>query len=177
MFARRFKIFLKDETELSAKLVTVSEKYDLALLRLEGYKTPFLNEGKPESLIQGSKVFAIGLFGLGEMDYEEKWEYKKYLEEHVDEEKRDLLKIQLEGGLKDAVTSGVVTRVKNDFIITDSHIYGGYSGGPLVDENGHVVGVNTWTFHQTIEQHTGFSIAISMDVVKKEFKSFLLKED
>ncbi len=55
-----FKITLKNGTELYAYLVRVSEAHDLALLKLDGYKTPFISPGDSGHLFQGQTVCAIG---------------------------------------------------------------------------------------------------------------------
>lgn len=55
-----FTIILADETELYASLYRVSDKHDLALLKISGYKTPFLRPAPENDLVQGQKVFAVG---------------------------------------------------------------------------------------------------------------------
>ncbi|MCI5165852.1 MAG: hypothetical protein D3903_07095 [Candidatus Electrothrix sp. GM3_4] len=55
-----FTIILADETELYASLYRISEKHDLALLKISGYKTPFLQPVYEKNLAQGQKVFAVG---------------------------------------------------------------------------------------------------------------------
>lgn len=55
-----FTIILADETELYASLYRVSDKHDLALLKISGYKTPFLRPAPEQDLVQGQKVFAVG---------------------------------------------------------------------------------------------------------------------
>ena len=55
-----FTIILADETELYASLYRISNKYDLALLKISGYKTPFLQPVHEKDLVQGQKVFAVG---------------------------------------------------------------------------------------------------------------------
>jgi S1-C subfamily serine protease len=55
-----FTIILADETELYASLYRVSDKHDLALLKISGYKTPFLQPIQEKNLVQGQKVFAVG---------------------------------------------------------------------------------------------------------------------
>ena len=44
-------------------------------------------------------------------------------------------------GYEGSITSGVVGRVADDEIQTDAAAYPGISGGPAVDENGHLVGI------------------------------------
>lgn len=58
--SQSFKIVLVDDTELYARLVAVSEKHDLALLKLDGYQTPALRPGNVHQLAQGDQVYAIG---------------------------------------------------------------------------------------------------------------------
>ncbi|WP_019614578.1 trypsin-like peptidase domain-containing protein [Psychromonas ossibalaenae] len=65
--ASTFKVILKDNTELQAKLIKLSPEFDLALLQLTGnYKTPFLKNS--DSYTQGMDVYAIGS-PLGFKDY------------------------------------------------------------------------------------------------------------
>lgn len=58
--ARSFIIILKDGTELSATLVAVSREHDLALLKLDQYRTPRLQPAAPAEVGQGEPVYAIG---------------------------------------------------------------------------------------------------------------------
>jgi V8-like Glu-specific endopeptidase len=55
-----FKIILADETELYASLYRISDTHDLALLKITGYTTPFLQPVKEKELTQGQQVFAVG---------------------------------------------------------------------------------------------------------------------
>jgi len=59
-FRKDFKIILKDNTEVTARLISISDKDDLALLKLERYKTPFLLPTDNKLLSQGSAIFVIG---------------------------------------------------------------------------------------------------------------------
>jgi serine protease Do len=59
-YDRQFVIVLKDKTELEANLVAVSNNHDLALLRIERCRSPYLQSGATNQLIQGMRVFAIG---------------------------------------------------------------------------------------------------------------------
>ena len=55
-----YTIVLADKTELRAEKVIISERYDLALLRLKGYKTPFIPAGNANGLHHGQPLYAIG---------------------------------------------------------------------------------------------------------------------
>ena len=68
MLAQQFTIISKDDTSLSARLVALSDRYDLALLKADGYITPFIPIAKRKTYRQGHEVFAIGS-PLGNADY------------------------------------------------------------------------------------------------------------
>ena len=57
--ARSFKVVLKDDTELRAVLVEISERHDLALLQVRGYRSPQLNLAQVQPR-QGTAAHAIG---------------------------------------------------------------------------------------------------------------------
>ena len=100
-----------------ASLVGISEEVDLAVLKIEGRGLPASSMGDYGHLRQGQVVFA---FGSPE-------------------------------GLRNSVTMGVVSAVARQpnpdsrtvYIQTDAPINSGNSGGPLVDVDGTVVGLNT----------------------------------
>lgn len=64
---RKFVVLLKDKTALEANLVSISNDQDLALLRIERCKSPYLQSGAANELVQGMRVFAIGS-PLGDVD-------------------------------------------------------------------------------------------------------------
>jgi S1-C subfamily serine protease len=131
---RRFKVHLKDDTELSARLISVSREHDLALLKVDGCKTPSIKSASMGALSQGMKVYAIGS----------------------------------PLGLRDSVTSGVLTRIRDDYLLTDATVLSGSSGGPLVTEVGEVIGINTLKLGKPTSTD-GLGAAIPMDTIKAEF--------
>ncbi len=58
--SRSFKITLKDGTELDAFLIRTSPIHDLALLKITGYLTPYLQPTATGGISQGREVYAIG---------------------------------------------------------------------------------------------------------------------
>lgn len=58
--ARSFAITLKDGTKLTVYLVSVSSAHDLALLKLDNHKTPFIDPAPRKRFGQGVTVYAIG---------------------------------------------------------------------------------------------------------------------
>ncbi|QEO15106.1 trypsin-like serine protease [Agromyces intestinalis] len=104
--------------ELSAKVLGSSECLDLAVVQLEGSGYPFLDwrKGDIETALD---VYAAG-FPLGDPTFTE-----------------------TKGIVSKAVTGGETPWASIDSVIEhDARIRGGNSGGPLIDANGALVGVN-----------------------------------
>ncbi|MCB1820555.1 MAG: trypsin-like peptidase domain-containing protein [Candidatus Competibacteraceae bacterium] len=70
-------------------------------------------------------------------------------------------------GLRDSISTGVISGFESSFVRTDAKIYPGNSGGPLVLENGHVVGVNTKK--AITEKFEGIGYAIDIGTVLRAF--------
>jgi Do/DeqQ family serine protease len=124
--ADEIRVVLSDRREFDAKLVTQDDRYDLAILRIDGAgeKFPFLELRDSDSIEVGDIVLAIGNpFGLSQT---------------------------VTGGIVSAVarsTGGV-----NDssfFLQTDAAINPGNSGGALVSLDGRLIGINTAIYSQT----------------------------
>lgn len=137
-FSKKFTIILKNGKKYKARLVKVSKNYDLALLKLDNYTTPYLNLAKRHRPKQGAKVFAIGS----------------------------------PLGITDSLTTGIVTKSGKDQIFTDAQILPGNSGGPLVNKDGVVLGVNTAVLSQT-RNADGLGLALYSKLIKEEFRGNL----
>lgn len=115
---------------LDAEILGIDEETDLAILKVEGRNLPFLELADSDYLRPAQLVLAFGS--------------------------------PLE--LQNSVTLGVVSAVARQlepeapmiYIQTDAAINPGSSGGPLVDTNGRVIGINTIIF-----SHSGGSEGIS----------------
>jgi hypothetical protein len=57
---RHFTVYLADNRPLFAYVVEISKDHDLALLKVDGYTTPFLTPENPFASAQGEPVYAIG---------------------------------------------------------------------------------------------------------------------
>ncbi len=134
---RNFKIILKDGESLYAYLVSESKTHDLALLKIDGYQTPFIRPGDIGRLSQGDRLYAIGS----------------------------------PVGLRDSVSNGIFSGFENNCIKTDAKIYPGNSGGPLIDQNGRVIGINS--FKKLTRHFEGLGFAIPIDVALKEFRQHI----
>lgn len=73
--------------------------------------------------------------------------------------------------LQNSVTSGVFSGFQAGFIQTNAQIYPGNSGGPLVDEAGRVLGINT--FKQITHKFEGLGFAIPIQTALSEFARHL----
>ena len=133
----RFEVVLADGRRESAIFYRISETYDLALLKLDGYQTPYLLPQDEGELALGLDVYAIG----------------------------SPLK------LNNTVTSGVISNNRGDYLQTNAEIYPGNSGGPLVTEEGRVVGVNT--MKKITEKFEGLGFALKFSRVQAEFSNYL----
>ncbi len=134
--ATNFTVVLKDQFEVQARLIALSDSSDLALLKVDGYETPSLEMASLGEVSQGMKVYAVGS----------------------------------PLGMADAMTAGVVTRVRRSHILTDARILPGNSGGPLITEDGRVVGINTLKLAAGADATAeGFGIAIPSGVASAEF--------
>ncbi len=58
--SRHFTVYLADNRPLHAYVVEISKDHDLALLKVDGYTTPFLTPENPFASAQGEPVYAIG---------------------------------------------------------------------------------------------------------------------
>ncbi|MCP4387382.1 MAG: DUF4124 domain-containing protein [Gammaproteobacteria bacterium] len=133
-FSRKFTIVLKNGKKLKARLVKLSKEYDLALLKLDNYSTPYLTLTSQRYPRQGTRVFAIGS----------------------------------PFGISDALTSGIITKASKDHLFTDTQILPGNSGGPLIDADGKVLGVNTAVLARS-RNADGLGMVIYAARIRSEF--------
>jgi serine protease Do len=124
--ADEIRVVLADRREFEAKLVTQDERYDLALLRIDGggEKFPFLEMRDSDSIEVGDVVLAIGNpFGLSQT---------------------------VTSGIVSAVArSAGGINDSNFFLQTDAAINPGNSGGALVSLDGRLIGINTAIYSQS----------------------------
>jgi len=115
---KEIKVTLPGNREFTAKLVGADPDSDIALIKIEAKNLPTVTWGDSSKLRVGEIVVAVGN----------------------------------PFGLSGTVTQGIVSATGRtnvgiigyeDFIQTDAPINPGNSGGPLVNINGHVIGINT----------------------------------
>ena len=131
---------LTDRREFVAKVLGADEKTDVAVLKIDARDLPVVRIGDSHDLKVGSWVLAIGS----------------------------------PFGFENTVTAGVVSAkgrsLPDDsfvpFIQTDVAVNPGNSGGPLINANGEVVGINSQIFSRS-GGYQGLSFAIPIDIAQK----------
>jgi len=125
-----------DDQSTKASLVGRDPATDVALLKVDGLSAPAMPRAKVEDLRPGQIVLAIGRAG----------------------------NLKATFGTISAVSSswrGWRGSEIEHLIQTNAPLYPGFSGGPLVDVEGRVVGMNSWVFGR------GDGRAIAMDVAER----------
>jgi serine protease Do len=139
------KAALSSREELPAEIVYVDPHIDFALLRVSGEKHPFLTFSEKPGPKPGEKVFAIG---------------------------------NPTHGLPASVSQGIVSALgeykevgQGTWVQTDASISRGFSGGPLLNENGEVIGI---TARKAVgDGVSGIGFALSSSDVLPAFRKYL----
>ncbi len=135
-------------TSVPARVIGQSPEIDLALLKIDGEKVPPLPLAAYRNLRQGETVFAFGS----------------------------------PQGLRNTVTHGLISAVARQidpdspliYIQTDAAVNPGNSGGPLVNLDGEVVGLNTFILSESGgNEGLGFAIpSATVRTVYRQLKQF-----
>lgn len=137
--AATLEVYFSDSEEpINARQLGVSECSDLAVIQLVGDGYPAL-EFREDEISVGLPIFAAGFPGADDPG-------------NID------LDYTLTGGIVGSTTAdGETNWASVDGVLQhDAQILGGNSGGPLVDEQGRVVGVN---YAGSLEFNTNYSIS------------------
>lgn len=150
--ASSLQVIFSDGSQRDATLVGADSLMDLALLKVDGAVPTYIPIGDSDVLRQGETVIAIGS-PLGE--------YKNSVTVGV----VSALNRNLDGGMPEGL------------IQTDAAINNGNSGGPLINMNGEVIGINTMVVRQsgnsTVVEGLGF--AIPSNVMRRVSEQLIAK--
>lgn len=149
--ATKISVTLTTGETIAAKLIGSDPNTDVALLKIDKGNLPYITLGNSDNVIIGEWAIALGNpFGLFEIND------------------------------KPTVTVGVVSAINmkvaadgrrsyREMIQTDASINAGNSGGPLVNADGEVIGMNTiiYTGGNGSNGSIGVGFAISVNRVKK----------
>ncbi len=138
--AKQVTVKLHDRREYSAKVLGTDEMTDIAVLRIEAKGLPVVQLGDPKALRVGDPVLAIGS----------------------------------PFGFEQTATQGIVSAKGRSlpggavvpFIQTDAAVNPGNSGGPLFDDAGRVIGINSQIYSRS-GGYQGLAFAIPIDVALK----------
>jgi len=126
------KIVLINNEEFDVSVVSISYSHDLALLRIYGYKCPFIEPAIPHQLENGTPLYAIGS------------------------------PLRLMHSVTSGIYSGLRKFSQQSYIQTNAQINPGNSGGPLITKDGKVIGINTWKVVGPQVEGVGFAIPINV---------------
>jgi serine protease Do len=146
--ATEVTVTLNDKREFKARVVGTDPRMDVAVLKIEGSDFPSLTLADSSKVEVGDIVLAIGdPFGVGQ-----------------------------------TVTSGIVSATGRgglgieeveDFIQTDAPINPGNSGGALVDDEGHLIGINTAIISGNSGGNQGIGFAIPVNMARHDMDEIL----
>ncbi len=142
-----YTVILNDGRRFPAKLLTRDPINDIAILKIDARKLPYLRLGDTHKLELGQGVIAIGN-ALGMF--------------------RNTVSLGIVSGLSRSITAqsdpNAPEQEMRGLIQTDAAINPGNSGGPLVDRNGRVIGVNV----AIISGAQSISFAIPVNTAKRD---------
>ena len=129
----------QSDRQIEARIVGYDRESDLAVLKVERSHLPYLRLGDSDQLHKGQLVLAFGS------------------------------PLRLENSATMGIVSSTSRRVKPDdvmeYIQTDASVNPGNSGGPLLDVEGNVVGINTFIVTQS-GGNEGIGFAIPSNIVR-----------
>jgi serine protease Do len=141
-------VTLHDKREFKARVVGTDPRTDVAVLKIEGSNFPVLTLADSSKVEVGDIVLAIGNpFGVGQ-----------------------------------TVTAGIVSATGRgnlgieqveDFIQTDAPINPGNSGGALVDDEGHLIGINTAILAGNSGGNQGIGFAVPINMARHDMDEIL----
>jgi Do/DeqQ family serine protease len=131
-------VTLHDKRELKARVVGTDPRTDIAVLKIEGSNFPTLMLADSSKVEVGDIVLAVGdPFGVGQT--------------------------VTQGIVSATGRGGLGIEEVEDFIQTDASINPGNSGGALVDDQGHLIGINTAIVGSSGgSQGIGFAVPVNM---------------
>jgi serine protease Do len=145
--ATEVMVTLHDKREMRARVVGTDPKTDIAVLKIDGSNFPTLTLADSSKAEIGDVVLAIGdPFGIGQT--------------------------VTQGIISATGRSGLGIEDVEDFIQTDASINPGNSGGALVDDQGHLIGINTAIVGGS-GGNVGIGFAVPINMAKNDMDQIL----
>jgi serine protease Do len=146
--ATEVTVTLHDKREMKARVIGTDPRTDIAVVKIDGSNFPSLMLADSSKVEIGDIVLAIGNpFGVGQ-----------------------------------TVTAGIVSATGRgglgieqveDFIQTDAPINPGNSGGALVDDEGHLIGINTAILSGNSGGNQGIGFAVPINMARHDMDQIL----
>lgn len=147
--APEISVTLSNRKSYKARLIGRDPSSDLAVLKIDGEKLPFLVYGNSDNILLGQWVLAIG--------------YPLTLDATVTAGIVSATGRSI--GINQRQTRRNETPVES-FIQTDAAVNQGNSGGALINTNGELIGINSAILAPS-GTYAGYSFAIPVNIVKK----------
>ena len=148
-------VVMNDKKTLIAKVIGKDAATDLAVLKVEEQKLPYLTFGNSDDVRLGQWVLAVG--------------YPLSLETTVT---AGIVSAKYRNiGINQTKIGNNSTAVES-FIQTDAAVNPGNSGGALVNTRGELVGINTAIASQT-GSYSGYSFAVPVNLVQKVMRDLI----
>jgi S1-C subfamily serine protease len=175
-------VFFTREQKYEAEIIHISDDYDMAILKVDrkSNRCFALSSQNPEEVPRGMPVMVCGFPGVDrqaittteELDAAMRKKAARVVEQHLPDRAFDF-----------SLRKGVVNVKPHDFkddlwtkpafcIQHDAEIFGGNSGGPLLREDGTVLGINTWKVTGGNDQ-IRFNYSITLPQLRKEIDKYI----
>ncbi len=144
------KVTMTDGTEYNAKIVGTDPISDICLLKIDAKDLPFIKFGNSDNILIAEWSIALGNpFGLF----------------NVNDKPTVTVGVVSSKGMNLGAVNG---RYYYDMLQTDAAINGGNSGGPLVNSDGELIGMNTLIYTANGSSgNIGVGFAIPINKIKK----------
>ncbi len=147
-------VTLENGKTYNGSVVWSDSNIDLSILKIEAYKLDYMNLSDSDNIFLGQDVYAIG----NPVGFEFQRTVTKGIVSGIDR----TLKIEDSENPENNV-------YMEDLIQTDSTINEGNSGGPLINEEGKIIGINS----VKLTSAEGMGFAVPINIVKPILEKFL----
>lgn len=149
--AERVEITLNDNSKFEAKVIATDPSTDLALVKVEAKKLPYVLFGNSDEVKVGQWVLAVG----------NPFDLSSTVTAGI---------ISAKGRNINIIENS--SQPIESFLQTDAAINPGNSGGALVNTNGELIGINTAIASNT-GSYAGYGFAVPVNLVKKVVDDFI----
>jgi len=168
--ATKIEVQLTDKRVLEAKIIGRDPNTDLALIKINEKGLPFVRFGNSDEVRIGEWVLAVG-YPLG-LESTVTAGIVSATGRSTGIIARELMERQYKQQGYQSDREAMVNTAVESFIQTDAVINKGNSGGPLVNANGELIGINSNIMTPT-GTYAGYGFAVPVNLVKKIADDFI----